>query len=196
MPTQIELLLTRRSVPPVLLREPGPQGAELEQMLTASVRVPDHGKLAPWRIRLIRGAARERMGRLLEETYGAAHPDATPEQLTFERERFTRAPLIACVISGAREHVKIPVWEQTLSSAAVCMNMLHAARALGYAGCWLTEWYAYDEAVRRALGVAEDENIAGFIYIGTAESVPEDRRRPVLAEVVGEWIGPVESVEG
>jgi nitroreductase len=196
MPTPIELMLTRRSVPPVLLREPAPQGEVLERLMTAAIRVPDHGKLTPWRIRLVQGTARDRFGRLLEEVYGEANPQATAEQLAFERERPLRAPLIACVISCAREHVKIPRWEQTLSAAAVCMNMLHAAQALGFAGCWLTEWYAYDARVRAALGVAEDENIAGFIYIGTAESVPEDRRRPVLSEIVGEWTGPAESVEG
>lgn len=195
MPTPIELMLTRRSVPPVLLREPGPEGEDLERMITAAIRVPDHGKLTPWRIRLIKGGARARFGRLLEEVHGAANPEATLEQLAFERDRPMRAPLIACVISSAREHVKIPRWEQTLSAAAVCMNMLHAAQALGFAGCWLTEWYAYDARVRTALGVAEDENIAGFIYIGTAESVPEDRRRPVVAEIVDEWTGPSENVD-
>ncbi|HXK53889.1 MAG TPA: nitroreductase [Hyphomicrobiales bacterium] len=189
MPNAIDPLATRRSVPPLLLNDPAPEGAVLDQLLTVATRVPDHGKLTPWRIRIIRGAARERFGDLLAQVFGEANPQASAEQIAFERARPMRSPLILCVVSCAREHVKIPRWEQTLSAAAVCMNTLHAAQALGFGGSWLTEWYAYDAKVRAALDVAEDEKIAGFIYIGTPKSVPEDRQRPVLADVVSEWTG-------
>ena len=178
------------AVQPLRLNEPAPEGATLEQVLMVEMRGPDHGKLTPWRIKIIRGAARERFGDLLAQVFGEANPQASAEQVAFERARPMRSPLILCVVSCAREHVKIPRWEQTLSAAAVCMNTLHAARALGFGGSWLTEWYAYDGKVRAALGLGEDEKIAGFIYIGTPKSVPEDRQRPVLADVVSEWPGP------
>lgn len=187
MPEAIDLLLTRRSVSSAFLAEPGPDDDTLERILTAATRVPDHGKLAPWRFLLFRGNARAEFGGILAKALVGANPDATDQQLAFEKGRFLRAPLIIAVISCADPHVKIPEWEQILSAGAVCINLLHAAHACGYAAQWLTEWCAYDATVRTALGLEATEKVAGFIYIGTPSIVPEDRPRPDLTKIVGDW---------
>lgn len=190
MAEALDLLLTRRSVPPALLKEPGPDKQALHTILTAACRVPDHGKLTPWHVLLFRGITRQKFGEILANAHAAANPDATQEQLAFERARFLRAPLVACVVSSPRPNPKIPEWEQRLSAAAVCFNMLHAASALGFAACWLTEWYAYDETVRAALGLAPGERVAGFVYIGSAASAPPDRPRPAVEDVARDWAPP------
>lgn len=192
MTTLFDHLLTRRSVAPAMLQEPGPDEATLRMILTAACRVPDHGKLAPWRILLFRGIARSKMGDILAETYARANPDASEKQIEFERERLTRAPVVACVISSPKESPKVPEWEQLLSAGAVCLNMLHAVRAAGFGASWLTEWYAYDKAVGAALGLSEKERVAGFMFIGTAPSVPPDRPRPELGDIAHDWSPPGE----
>ena len=106
------------------------------------------------------------------------------EKVQFERNRLARAPLVVAVVSRAKPHVKIPDWEQVLSAGAVCMNLLHAAAALGYGASWITEWYAFDRRVLDALGLDPDERIAGFVHIGRALEPPVERARPALADVV------------
>lgn len=187
MPTALDLLLTRRSVPPAGLQPPGPDEDTLRTMLTAATRVPDHGKLEPWRLILFRGTAREDFGGILADAFAAANPGARAEQIEFESQRFLRAPLVVAVVSAPKPHDKIPEWEQRLSAANVCFNLLHAAHASGFAACWITEWYAYDESVRAALALLPQERVAGFVYIGTAASRPPERPRPRLEEVVQEW---------
>jgi nitroreductase len=177
-------LLSRRSVPPRWLGEPGPGAQEIEAMLTAAVRVPDHGKLVPWRFILIEGEARQRMGEVLVKAYQADNPGADPAMIANERERFAMAPLVVAVVSRAAPHVKIPEWEQVLSAGAVCMNLLNAATALGYGASWLSGWAAFDRRVLDALGLAPDERIAGYVHIGTAKEKPTDRDRPNLADIV------------
>src|SRR5215468_7729552 len=130
MPDAIELLKTRRSVKPREMTAPGPSPAELETILTIGVRVPDHGKLAPWRFIIFEGDGRNRMGALLAEVASGA-PDISPERLEQERARFLRAPTIIGVVSRLREQLPIPVWEQELSAGAVCMNIVTAAHAMG-----------------------------------------------------------------
>lgn len=190
MTDALELLLTRRSVAPALLNEPGPDRRALHTILTAACRVPDHGKLTPWRVLLFEGISREKFGEILARAFAAANPGANEEQIAFERGRFLRSPLVACVISSPKENPKIPEWEQRLSAAAVCLNMLHAAHALGFAGSWLTEWYAYDATVAAALGLAAGERVAGFLYLGTPKSVPSDRQRPPVDEIAADWTPP------
>jgi nitroreductase len=180
----IELLTRRRSAPALILAEPGPTPQELETILGIAARVPDHGKLAPWRFIVFAGAARDRAGAIVAEVYGKTHPGADAAELAAERKRFSLAPLVIGVVSRAGPHVKIPEWEQVLSAGAVCMNLIVAANALGFATVWLTEWYAYDRAVLEGLGIAESEKIAGFVHIGRAAGIREDRPRPVLAEIV------------
>ncbi|MEE7502030.1 nitroreductase [Methylobacterium mesophilicum] len=184
MTATLDLLKTRRSVPPALLDEPGPDRAQLDTILAAASRVPDHGKLAPWRFIVIAGEARERVGEVIAATFAADNPDAAPERLTQERARLTQAPVVVAVVSRAGPHVKIPDWEQVLSAGAATMNLVIAANAAGFATSWLTEWFAYDRRVLDALGLAPTEKLAGFVHIGRAREVPADRPRPALDEIV------------
>lgn len=183
-------LLTRRSVSARLLGEPGPDEAALDKILRAATRVPDHGKIHPWRLILIQGEAREKFGRILRRHYPDIEPNASEAKLDLEAARFLRAPLVIAVISSLIAPHKIPEWEQILSVGGVCLNLLYAAKALGFGANWLTEWCAYHAKVQEALGLTANEKIAGFIYIGTASEKPEDRPRPALSDVVSEWRGP------
>jgi nitroreductase len=184
MNTTIDLLASRRSVPPHLLNEPGPTEAELATLLTIASRVPDHGKLAPWRFLVIQGDARSRIGERIAAAFVADEPGAPAEKVALERGRLARAPLVVGVVSRARPHVKIPEWEQVMSAGAVCMNLVVAAHAIGFAASWLTEWFAFDRRVLDAFGLAPDETVAGFIHLGRAREVPEDRVRPSLPDIV------------
>lgn len=189
MPDALELLKTRRSVKPIEMTGPGPGDAEIKTLLTIASRVPDHGKLAPWRFIVFAGDGRRDAGDKIAAVFGTAHPEATADQLAFERQRFERAPLVVAVVSRAAPHVKIPEWEQQLSAGAVCMNLVTAAHAMGYVATWLTEWVAYDRPAMAALGLADHERIAGFVYIGTATKPPEDRERPKLESIVTYYHG-------
>jgi nitroreductase len=189
MPDALALLKTRRSVKPMELGGPGPSSAEIETLLTIGSRVPDHGKLTPWRFILFEGAAREKAGETIAQVFRAGHSDATPDQIAFERKRLARAPLVIAVVSRAGPHVKIPEWEQQLSAGAAAMNLVHAAYALGYAASWITEWYAYDRRVLDALGLTPSERIAGFVHIGRPAKPPEERDRPRLADIVTRYGG-------
>jgi nitroreductase len=183
MPDAIKLLTTRRSFKPVELSGPPPSPAEIETLLTVASRVPDHGKLAPWRFIVFEGAARQKAGDAIAAAFKVKYPDAKPDQIEAERGRLTRAPLVVAVVSRAGPHVKIPEWEQVLSAGAAAMNLVLAAHALGYGASWITEWYAYDRSVLDALGLAPHERIAGFVHIGRPPGAPEDRPRPPLAEI-------------
>jgi nitroreductase len=180
----IALLSTRRSVKPMELAPPVPSPAELETLLTIASRVPDHGKLAPWRFIVFEGDGRDKAGAAIAAAFLAKYPGATADQVAFERTRLARAPLVIAVVSRAAPHVKIPEWEQVLSAGAAAMNLVTAAHALGYAASWMTEWYAYDRAVLDALGLAPHEKIAAFVHIGRPGRPPEDRPRPALADIV------------
>ncbi len=179
----LRLLTTRRSAPVPFLIEPGPSPQQVEQILRIAARVPDHGKLAPWRFIVFSGAGKARAGEIFADAYAAANPDAPAERLDIERRRFV-APLVVAVVSSAGPHHKIPEWEQVLSSGAVCMNLCVAANAMGFATVWLTEWYAYDRGVLERLGLAAHERIAGFVHLGTASGPRDERPRPVMADIV------------
>ena len=184
MPEALDLLNTRRSVKPLELAEPGPSRAEVDTLLTIASRVPDHGKLVPWRFLVFEGEGRREAGEKIAEVFRLNYPEAKPEHVEVERSRLARAPLVIAVVSRAAPHVKIPEWEQVLSAGAAAMNTVLAAHALGYAANWMTEWYAYDRRVLAALGVKANERIAGFIHIGRSAQTPDDRPRPPLAAVV------------
>jgi nitroreductase len=184
MPDALALLTTRRSVKPMELAGPAPSLAEIETLLGIASRVPDHGKLVPWRFILFEGEARHAIGRAIADAFVAGRPDATPEQIDFERNRLARAPLVIAVVSRAAPHVKIPEWEQVLSAGAASMNLVLAAHALGYAASWITEWYAYDARVLKAMGLHDGERIAGFVHVGKPTLPVEDRPRPALADIV------------
>jgi nitroreductase len=180
----IDLLRTRRSLKPVELAGPGPSPADLDTLLTIASRVPDHGKLIPWRFIVFEGDARRKAGEAIAAAFVAKYPDAKAEQVEFERNRLARAPLVVAVVSRAAPHVKIPEWEQVLSSGAVAMSLVVAAHALGFGATWITEWYSYDRTVLDALGLAPHEKITGFVHIGRPVQAPEDRPRPALADIV------------
>lgn len=183
-------LLTRRSVSVKDLCSPAPDDAALEQILTVATRVPDHGKLCPWRIRILRETGAVRLGETAARIFLTQNPEATEAQLAAERGRFRRAPLCLAVLSMPVPDSK-PVWEQQLSAGAVCMNILHAAHALGFGAKWLTEWVAYDPEILAALLPAKQASpsarIAGFVYLGSKSSEPEDRERPKLQHVMSEY---------
>jgi len=185
--TTLDHLLTRRSVSANALTEPGPDGDQLDQILTAAVRVPDHKKLVPWRFILFQGQARESFGRILAEACRAEESEPSAFRLETEAKRFLRAPVVIAVISRVIKNPVVPEWEQVLSAGAVCQNLIVAATSLGFGAQWITEWYAFSATVRKALHLAENERVAGFIYIGSATEKPEERERPLLADIITTW---------
>jgi nitroreductase len=182
----LDLMRTRRSLAPHLMHGPGPTPAELDTLLTIASRVPDHGKLAPWRFVVIEGEARDRLGALAGDIYLKANPGADAERMALERGRFSRAPLVVAVVSRAAPHPKIPVWEQQLSAGAACMALTTAAVSMGFLTAWLTEWMAYDRTFLDAFGLAPGETVAGFIHVGRGQR-QDDRPRPALSDIVTRW---------
>ena len=184
MPDAIELLKTRRSMKPREMTGPGPSPAEIETILTIGARVPDHGKLAPWRFILFEGDARTRAGDVIAKVFAKKSPQATAAEIEVEKKRLTDAPLVIGVVSFTKPHPKVPPWEQELSAGASAMNIITAATALGYGACWLTGWFAFDRDVLEGFGLKANEKLAGFIHIGTASKPNEDRPRPTLSDIV------------
>lgn len=184
----IDYLSTRRSMPAFQMKAPGPSQEEILDILTLASRVPDHGKLAPWRFIVFRGAERERISLELSKIARGDKPDLSEEMIKVEETRLTRAPVVVAVVSKAAPHFKIPEWEQLMSAGAVCLNMLMAANAHGYVSNWLTEWMAYDERAYPILGVQPGEKVAGFIHIGTTDFPVTERPRPELNDIVT-WVG-------
>lgn len=184
----LDLLLKRRSVKPVAMTEPGPAPAQLDLILTAAARVPDHKKLVPWRFIVFEGEARAEFGRILVRACLAEEKEApSATRLEAERSRLLRAPTVVAVISRVNPTAPAPEWEQLLSCGAACFNLCLAANAMGFGTSWLTEWYAYSRSVSTALKLAANERIAGFIYIGTPKEHQADRERPALADIVTRW---------
>ena len=178
----------RLSIPARQLGEPGPNAEQLDQLLSAAVRVPDHGKLTPWRMLLIRGDDRIKLGERLADIHLKIDPEISPSKLTKDRERYTFAPLIVVVIARIdADHPKVPPQEQILSTGCVAYNLLIGAQALGFAAQWLTGWAAYDAEAGALFGLAENERIIGFVHIGTVQEPAPERSRPLLADVVSEW---------
>jgi nitroreductase len=187
-PDAIALLLSRRSGSAKAMTGPGPDSTQLNQILTAAARVPDHGKLFPWRFIIIEGEARTRYGQMLADVLKQTEPSAaTEDRLAMERGRFERAPVVVAVVSRVREQIPIPVWEQELSAGAVCQTMLIASHALGFVAGWLTEWCAYHPLVLERLGLKPGERIAGYVYIGQPAVPLEERVRPDMSKIVSRY---------
>ncbi|WP_193335448.1 nitroreductase family protein [Devosia beringensis] len=187
IPALRDYLLTRRSVGIAFLQEPGPDRSELEQILTIATRVPDHGKIAPWRLVLIAGDDRAQAGAALADIAARNRPGLDEASLEIERRRFLPAPLTIGVISSPKPHPKVPEFEQLLSAANVAFNLQHAAFALGFAASWVTQWYAFDPAASAMLGAKAGERFVGFVNIGTPSTAVEDRPRPALDDIVSVW---------
>lgn len=188
-PLLIETLLTRRSVKAKDLQEPGPSEGEIKTILQAAHRVPDHKKLGPWRFILFAGEERRRFGEHLADRLQKSAESTSPQMIEFERQRFLQAPLVIAVVSSTVENEKAPEWEQVLSAGAACQNILLAATALGYGAQWLSEWYCYDKGIHKIMEIAPQENIAGFIYIGSYDKKPKERDRPDLNTRITVWKG-------
>jgi nitroreductase len=178
-----DFLQNRRSTKIKHMSEPGPSGDELRDILTIAVRVPDHKKLVPFRFVVFEGDARASFGAYLEDIFQKDNPDATPQQIEFERERFTRAPLVIGVISCVKENPDVPYWEQVLSAGAAAYNLCLAANAYGYGSNWVTEWYSYHPSINALLKLQDGETIAGFVYIGTETKPNPDRDRPNIDHI-------------
>jgi nitroreductase len=185
----IDVITQRQSVGADFLVEPGPGPDDLQKILSAALRVPDHGRLFPWRIQVLDKAAQKDLAEVYVARYKALHPDARDNQVEHERKRPQRAPILLVVSNRLDPMHKIPVLEQTLSGGALCMNILNAAHALGFAANWVTGWPAFDDEVKRALGVPPNSQIIAFIHLGTPGAPPKDRIRPKLEDIVSTWKG-------
>ncbi len=181
------LLALRRSTSPDQMTEPGPDSETLAAILEIAARVPDHRKLCPFRFLILRGDARAAAGEIVAARFRETTPDAPADRIELEGKRFSRAPVVAVVIARIDPGHRTPEWEQTLTNGAVCLNMLLAASAYGFAAQLLTEWYSYDLGVMRDLGLRPGEKISGFVYIGSAAEAPRERQRPVMADIVREF---------
>jgi nitroreductase len=184
MPDAIELLKTRRSMKPREMTGPGPSPAELDTILTIGARVPDHGKLAPWRFIVFEGDARARAGEVIAGVFAKKNPQATAAEIDVEKKRLTDAPLVIGIVSFTKPHPKVPAFEQELSAGASAMNIVTAATALGYGACWLTGWFSFDRDVLDGFGLKAHEKLAGLIHIGSVTKPNEDRPRPALSDIV------------
>ncbi len=183
----LELLLTRRSVLSRNLSGPGPNAEQLQTILTAATRVPDHRKLEPWRFIVVQGEHRKTLGeqfcQIRQQTI-----DLAPEQISAEQNRYNYAPLVIVVVFSPVEH-KTPEFEQLLSCGAACQHINLASNALGFASQWVTNWCAYDKQAYKVLNLSSHESIAGFFHIGTSTCVTKDRSRPDLSKKVSYFEG-------
>lgn len=186
----LALLHSRKSASVKAMGEPGPTPAQLREILECGVRVPDHGKLTPWRFILFEGDARAAFGEVLRTRWQALNPGHGPETLAFAANMFARAPTVVVVVSTAQPHPKIPEFEQLLSAAAVCQTILLTATALGVGCQWNTDWLAYDPETTKAMGLKPHEKVAGILYLGTPTAPLEDRPRPDPMTLVTRWAVP------
>lgn len=189
MPTSpaLEALDQRRSVPSKQLGEPGPDEATLLRMLQSAVRVPDHGKLVPFRFLRIAGDARHALGEFLAARTLQRDPQAPPAAVEKDRLRFSHAPVVVAVVARIQAGHKVPEQEQLLTAGCVCFALLQAAQACGFGAQWLTGWMAYDREVARHLGLAGNEQVVGFIHIGTPRQQAPERERPDPCQLLTDW---------
>ncbi len=181
----MEYLSKRRTCMAKHMVEPAPSREEVKQILNVATRVPDHGQLSPWYFMVFEGDKRDAVDAKITELFLEKNTDYTPKQLDIETRRFKRAPMVIAVVSRIRNGK--PMWEQILSSGAVCMNMILAANASGYGTQWLTEWFSYDEEFKAYLGLDARDHIAGFIHMGSVQDAPKDRPRPDVDALVTYW---------
>lgn len=179
----LNFLKTRRSVPSKMMSGPAPTKSEIEEMLLIASRVPDHGKLAPWRFVLYSDAAKKRMNNSVHSRAMDLNASLNEDLQEVERTRFPLSQAIIGIFSTPKKHPKVPVWEQELSAGAAAMNFLMAANACGYDAQWFTGWYAFDDELTAGFGLQSGERIAGFIHIGTRDLPKSERPRPTIADI-------------
>ena len=173
-----DFLALRRSANKAGIGAPGPSGDELDELLAAATRVPDHRRLEPWRFIVFEGEARETFGEAAAKVHEDEAPQAGFKALEETKGLLMRAPTVVAVVSSPKDDNKTPIWEQELSAGALCYNLLLTTNASGWAGCWLTEWISFSSGINKLLGLKKGERIAGFIYLGTATMDPQERARP------------------
>jgi len=188
-PDALTSLLSRLSVPPRLLVEPGPDAAQTDLILKAAMRAPDHGNLKPVRFILVRGESRARLGDLFAEATKRRDPDAEAGLLERVRTWPRTTPLTIAVVACTQPEHKIPVIEQTLSAGASGANILNAMHTLGFAGMWVSGANTYDPFVQKAMGIGANEILLGFIGVGTAPAAYDGRQPPVREPAVSDWTG-------
>jgi nitroreductase len=179
----LDFLAKRRSASAMTLAAPGPDDAQLADLLRLAARVPDHGKLSPWRFVILKGAAKDAFA---DKITTLADSQANPVKANAALRKLTRPPVAVAVISRFIPG-EIPEWEQRQSASAVCQQMLLAAAAMGWGANWITDWYSYDPRAKALLGLVEDELVAGFLYLGTATEAPQERARPDVAAITTQW---------
>lgn len=189
LPSGLELLLSRRSTPLRQLGGNGPGASELTHLLAAALRVPDHGRLEPWRLLLLRGEARQRFAEALVLRQRQREPEAAAAAIEKTRDRYQHAPLVVVVIARIEPEHRIPEQEQLLSAGCVAFSLLLAAEGLGFGAQWVTGWAAYDQPVADVLGLGAGERVIGFIHIGEKLADSPERSRPSLQDKLSEWSG-------
>jgi nitroreductase len=182
-PEVVAFLAKRRSASAMALAAPGPDDAQLAQLLRLAARVPDHGKLSPWRFVILRGPAKDVFA---EKITALAESQTNPVKANAALRKLTRPPVCVAVISRYVPG-EIPEWEQRQSASAVCMQMLLGAAALGWGANWITDWYSYDPRALEILGLRVGEQVAGYLYLGTTTEQPQERVRPDVAAITTEW---------
>ncbi len=183
-PAVLDFLALRRSASAMKLAEPGPSAAELETLLRLAARVPDHGKLSPWRFVILEGEGKARLAGRLE-----ALARSRGDQVAMAKLGKLKTPPVGVAVISSPKEASIPEWEQLLSAGAVCTNLLNAALAMGYGANWITDWYAYDAEAMQILGLSGRERVAGFVFMGTSSEAPLERERPNVAALTSRWEG-------
>lgn len=184
-----QFLSLRRSANKAALDAPGPDTAQLDHILDAATRVPDHRRLSPWRFIVFEGDARRQFGEAAANVQAEEAPGASEKAMEETRGLLMRAPVVVAVISSPKDDNRTPIWEQELSAGALAYNLLLSANAAGWAGCWLTEWIAFSDGINTLLGLEHGERVAGFIYLGTATMDPQERARPDTGPLISRWTG-------
>lgn len=182
----MSFLKNRRSVLAAKLREPGPTKKEIDEIITAGIRVPDHGKCSPWCVQIVSKEGQKKLGMLFSKIVEKDKKFEKREQIEYWLNRPQSAPCLLIITFRPNEEnlTKVPLIEQKLSCGAFCQNILNACHALGYSAQWLTEWPAYNNEVKKFLGHKEDTDILGFIYIGTPSELPKERKRAVSSSII------------
>jgi nitroreductase len=183
----LDFLNQRRSTPPALLVDPGPQSDELNMILQLASRVPDHRRVVPWRFIIFSGAAKQQAAKIIGQRFLELNPQADKNEIDLESHKFANAPVVITLVSSPDSNHKTPMWEQNLTVGAVGHSLLLASNAAGFAGVWLTCWYAYDKDICRQFGVNKSEKIAGFFHLGTANEQPIERPRPDMDQIISHW---------
>jgi nitroreductase len=184
----LDFLSNRRSLPAAQLQAPGPTPEQLREIIATAIRVPDHGKLTPWRVIVFSGDAGARFGAALADLHQRVDPGAPEHKLAKDRDRFAHSPVVLAVIARIdAEHPKVPAQEQLLSAGCVAFNLLLAAQAAGFGAQWLTGWSCYDRDAAKLLDLADNESVIAYIHVGARAAEPPERKRPAAEDVTSAW---------